>query len=345
MEPQSTTVLILSANPKGTMPLRLDEERREIEAGLMERSRLREQFRLVTKVAVRPRDFQRAMLDHSPQVVHFSGHGGSEKGLVIEDEMGQTKLLDADALGALFKLYADGLRCVLLNACYSAVQAKAIAQYVPYVIGMSDQIGDRAAIEFAVAFYDALGAGRDVAFAYQNACVAIRMAGIPEADIPVLHQNSDPSSTEKSETLVSLAQNNETRFLKLSKLLKSRNWKEADQETDRILSQEKSLRIENIELISCEDWLFIDKLWLTSSKNHFGFSSQLRMWLEAGENNEIFYEIVGWKKNGEWMSYKDLLFDITAPEGQLPTLWASTKALGGFRYYLFSKIKLCYENL
>ncbi|NJN85359.1 MAG: hypothetical protein HC881_02335 [Leptolyngbyaceae cyanobacterium SL_7_1] len=40
MEPHSTTVLLLSANPRGSSPLRLDEERREIEAGL-ERSRLK----------------------------------------------------------------------------------------------------------------------------------------------------------------------------------------------------------------------------------------------------------------------------------------------------------------
>jgi tetratricopeptide (TPR) repeat protein len=185
-----TQILMLSANPTGTGPLRLDEERREIEAGLLERSRLREQFRLVTKVAVRPRDVQRAMLDHAPQVVHFSGHGHGEAGLALEDESGNVKLVSAAALAAFFQLHADRLQCVVLNACYSEVQAKAIAQHVPYVIGMNDQIGDRAAIEFAVAFYDALGAGRDVAFAYKNACVAIQMAGIPEAHIPILHSPS-----------------------------------------------------------------------------------------------------------------------------------------------------------
>jgi hypothetical protein len=79
-----TTILMLSANPKGTVPLRLDEERREIESGLIERSRLRDTFRLITKTAVRPRDFQRAMLDLNPQIVHFSGHGEAEPGLARE---------------------------------------------------------------------------------------------------------------------------------------------------------------------------------------------------------------------------------------------------------------------
>ena len=44
----------------------------------------------------------------------------------------------------------------MLNGCYSQVQAEAIAQHIPSVIGMSQAIGDRAAIELAVGFYDAL---------------------------------------------------------------------------------------------------------------------------------------------------------------------------------------------
>jgi hypothetical protein len=33
------------------------------------------------------------------------------------------------------------------------VQAEAIVKHIPYVIGMSKAIGDKAAIEFAVGFY------------------------------------------------------------------------------------------------------------------------------------------------------------------------------------------------
>jgi tetratricopeptide (TPR) repeat protein len=182
---------MLSANPKGTMPLRLDEERREIEAGLMERSRLRDTFRLITKTAVRPRDFQRAMLDLNPQIVHFSGHGEAEPGLAFENEMGQTQFVTGEALAGLFSLFPD-LQCVVLNACYSEAQAATIAQHIPYVIGMNAAIGDRAAIEFAVGFYDALGAGRDLEFAYKLGCSAIQLAGIPEHLTPVLLQKTSP---------------------------------------------------------------------------------------------------------------------------------------------------------
>jgi CHAT domain len=178
-------ILILAANPKGTVQLRLDQEVRDIAEGLR-RSQRRDQFAIEQKWAVRPRDIQRAMLDINPQIIHFSGHGEGEEGLVFEDEVGQSKLVKGEALAGLFKLFADQVECVVLNGCYSDVQAGAIAQHIPYVVGMTQAIGDRAALEFSVGFYEALGAGRDMEFAYEMGCCAIRLAGIGEALTPVL---------------------------------------------------------------------------------------------------------------------------------------------------------------
>ncbi|BAZ23243.1 hypothetical protein NIES4073_41310 [Kalymmatonema gypsitolerans NIES-4073] len=184
------TILILAANPKGTTQLRLDEEVREIDAGL-QRAKHRDQFVLEQKWAVRPRDIHRAMLDINPSIVHFSGHGTGDEGLVFEDETGSAKLVDGEALAGLFELFADQVECVVLNGCYSQVQALAIAQHVNYVIGMKKAIGDRAAIEFAVAFYDALASGRPVEFAYKFGCAAIRLAGVPEQLTPILKKKPD----------------------------------------------------------------------------------------------------------------------------------------------------------
>ncbi|BAZ66024.1 hypothetical protein NIES4106_07700 [Fischerella sp. NIES-4106] len=126
------------------------------------------------------------MLDINPSIVHFSGHGTGYEGLVFEDETGSTKLVDGEALAGLFELFTEQLKCVVLNSCYSEVQADAIAQHVNYVICMKKAIGDKAAIEFAVGFYDALGAGKSVEFAYKFACAAIRLAGIQEQLTPIL---------------------------------------------------------------------------------------------------------------------------------------------------------------
>jgi AAA-like domain/CHAT domain len=180
-----TRILLLSANPLGTSRLRLDEEMREIKEGL-KRSKYREQYLLYTAEAVRYRDIHRAILEYEPQIIHFAGHGDGEEGLVFEDESGQLKLVDAEALAGLFKLFADQVECVLLNACYSLYQAQEIAQHVNFVVGMNKAIQDKAALEFAVGFYDALGAGKDYKFAYDLGCSLIKVAGISQQLIPQL---------------------------------------------------------------------------------------------------------------------------------------------------------------
>ncbi len=184
--PQVKRILILSANPRKTSRLRLDEEMREIKEGLR-RAKGRDQYSIDTAEAVRYRDIHRAILDYEPQIIHFSGHGAGEEGLLFEDETGQVKLVDAEAIAGLFELFADQVECVVLNACYSKIQAQEIARHINYVVGMSKAIKDRAAIEFAVGFYDALGAGRSIEFAHKLGCSAIRMAGIAEEHLkPIL---------------------------------------------------------------------------------------------------------------------------------------------------------------
>ncbi len=179
------TILVLAANPKKTPQLRLDQEVREIENGL-ERAQKRDDLILRQKWATRPVDVRRAMLDLEPNIVHFCGHGAGEEGIAFEGEDGVAKFINADALAGFFELFVDKVECVVLNACYSEIQAKAIAKHIPYVIGMKKAIGDPAAIEFSVAFYDALGAGKAIEFAYKLACNAIQWAGIPEHLTPAL---------------------------------------------------------------------------------------------------------------------------------------------------------------
>ena len=178
------TILILAANPKNTAPLRLDEEIREIGEGLR-RANKREQYKLEQKLAVRSRDFYRAILDYQPQIVHFCGHGVGEEGIVLEDDTGKIAVVQTNALASMFKLFAKkGVECVILNACYSEVQAEAISQYVNYVIGMNRAVGDKAAVAFAVAFYDAIAAGYQVEEAYDLGCSL--MMSFREQETPVL---------------------------------------------------------------------------------------------------------------------------------------------------------------
>ncbi|MCU0566088.1 MAG: CHAT domain-containing protein [Oculatellaceae cyanobacterium Prado106] len=266
------TVLMLSANPTGTAPLRLDEERREIELGL-ERSQWRERFKLVKKDAIRPRDFQRAMLDLNPQIVHFSGHGEGEAGIAFEDDLGQVKLVHAEALAGIFKLFADQVQCVILNACYSEVQAEAIARHVPYVIGMSGAIGDRAAIEFAVGFYDALGAGRDIAFAHALGCRSIQLAGISEDLTPVLKKADSVSTPSPAHTFTeNLIQPIPAGSRSLTKQLKSQFVEKPE------ISRQQSydLRFRRLTFVGLTVILFVAGITISLSSNNFQDLSRFR---------------------------------------------------------------------
>jgi hypothetical protein len=263
-------ILVLSANPKGTKPLRLNEEIREIKEGLR-LAKKRDSFQIDSAEAVRDIDIHRSILNYEPQIIHFSGHGAGEEGLIFEDNTGQQKLVDAAALAGLFELFADDVECVLLNACYSEIQAKAIAKHINYVIGMSQEIGDKAAIKFAVGFYDALGAGRSVEFAYKLGCQVIRMAGIREHLTPQLLRKEDlrgesinttptltsppqdarkasvvsppptltptPPVTKQEETTQTddLPSEKGVDYTKLRDLLAAGKWKEADEETRSVM--------------------------------------------------------------------------------------------------------------
>ncbi len=196
-------ILILAANPKQTSRLRLDEEVRDIKEGLR-LSQQRDKFILQQEWAVRPRDVRRAVLDFRPNIIHFSGHGAGSTGLSFEDETGKEKLVTSEALAGLFGQFAKQVECVVLNACYSEEQALAIAQHIDYVIGMNAAIGDKAALEFAVGFYDALVAYDPrydtysrIEFAFNIACNAIQFAGVSGDSIPIMKKKPHLGKVEE----------------------------------------------------------------------------------------------------------------------------------------------------
>jgi hypothetical protein len=184
-----TTILILSANPRDTDPLQLDREVREIDTRLR-LSKMRDQFEIKQRWAVQIEDVRQAFLDLEPQIVHFCGHGAGTDGLIVENATRKSRLVPTEAWGKLFQFFESKIECVLLNACYSEIQAKAISQYVPYVMGMNHAVGDRAAILFAAGFYEALGSSRSYEDAYRFGCVALATEGIPENLSPVLMKNA-----------------------------------------------------------------------------------------------------------------------------------------------------------
>jgi hypothetical protein len=168
-------VLFLGANPRGTRPLRVDEEIREIQQTIKQ-GRERDNIRVETVWAVRPRDITQALIDFQPHFVHFAGHGGGEEGsFAAEDDAGNAHIIPVEGLVQAFKAVGQGVRCVIVNACRTERLARALAEIVPCVIGMRQPVGDRSAIRFSVGFYQALAAGMPVETALDLGVAQLKM--------------------------------------------------------------------------------------------------------------------------------------------------------------------------
>ena len=176
-------ILFLAANPHDASPLRLDEEIRAVDQALRQAD-FRHKFEVKQFWAVRVADLQNYLLRYNPDLVHLSGHGNSSSEIILEDNEGKSQPIPRHALSRLFSILRDNIRCVFLNACYSAQQARAIAEHIDCVIGMSNAIGDRAAISFTAAFYQALAFGRDVKTAFDLGCLQIDMENMNEQNTP-----------------------------------------------------------------------------------------------------------------------------------------------------------------
>ena len=129
------------------------------------------------------------------------------------------------------------------------------------------------------------------------------------------------------------------RYRELVNYLATGSWKEADQETDKLMlkaagepaEQRGYLELAEIRNFPCEDLLLIDQLWVKFSGGKFGFSVQKQIWVEVGGKLDFgkdkpaaiaAYEEMsdrnGWRVNGKWISYRQLTFDTSAERGHLP---------------------------
>lgn len=184
-----TKILFLTANPASTVALQLDEEIRLI-GQRIRRGEYRKLFDIRSVPALRATDLPYELMDGAPDIVHFSGHGSSAGELLFQrDRDAEAVPIPASTLARVFKQLRDRIRCVVLNACYSQIQAAAIAESIPCVVGMARAVPDATAIAFASGFYEALAFGKSVAEAFELGQIQIELC-LPDladsAEIPRL---------------------------------------------------------------------------------------------------------------------------------------------------------------
>ena len=214
----SRLILFLAATPNDKLRIRADKEASKIHKvlNLAIRQGL---YVFETRWAVGQAEFAAYLQELKPKVVHFSGHGGGEKGLVFEDENGLSAYLRSDSsirsidvkeaesvisssFEKIFQLLEGHIECVVLNACYSEVQVKKISEFVPTVIGMNAAVPDSTAIAFSEAFYRYLGNGESPRSAFEWAMVEIDLSGVKSNEMPICLFRDSPTSFQANEAIV-----------------------------------------------------------------------------------------------------------------------------------------------
>ena len=173
MNKAKINVLFISANPRTTAPIEVVKES-EVILESLERSRYRDDISIQPRHLATVHKLRRALLDNDFEIVHISGHG-TDMGIVFEKEDGTPHIVPQEALADLFQAYSPPIQCVILNACFSVEQGKLISLGIPFTIAMEGQVADQAAIEFSRGFYDAIGAGKDIRFSYEEGCRTVRL--------------------------------------------------------------------------------------------------------------------------------------------------------------------------
>ena len=176
--PRPLRLLVVMANPRGSVPLDLESERRNLEKlwrqhAAVEVEILPRPEETTTLRNVRETLREAELRGEDFHVLHFMGHGHidpatGEGRLDFEDEAGENDAVSgADLADVLVDV--SGVRLVVLNACHSGEMNRAnpaagvatslVRGGMPAVIAMQTAITDRAAAAFSRELYHVLACG------------------------------------------------------------------------------------------------------------------------------------------------------------------------------------------
>ncbi|MGK7876509.1 MAG: GUN4 domain-containing protein [Xenococcaceae cyanobacterium] len=148
------------------------------------------------------------------------------------------------------------------------------------------------------------------------------------------------------------------RYGDLRDLLAAGKWKEADYETTRIMLEiagkdnRDVLTPEDLKTFPCNAIRVIDQLWIKYSRDHFGFSVQLRLYQSLGGNMDTLItqdmailqslgDRIGWRENNKWLEYDHFDFTLSAPVGSLPADWWDSPYGAKMANFFFVRLIAC----
>ena len=144
---------------------------------------------------------------------------------------------------------------------------------------------------------------------------------------------------------------------KLRDLLAAGRWKEADQETARVMleisgkTDKDNLIPDDVIKFPCSVINLIDRLWIKYSNGRFGFSVQKKVYESMGGTFDISQidmkvlhkttEKLGLRLNGKDIPYKELNFSLEAPKGAFPVAWWISPYGAKSAVYFLARLNAC----
>jgi uncharacterized caspase-like protein len=148
---------------------------------------------------------------------------------------------------------------------------------------------------------------------------------------PSSKANNIPASPQPSQSPAQSIRSVTADYSRLEEFLKAGEWQNADTETKYLLlkmanPEKKYLDSESVKNISCDALSQINRLWVASSSGQFGFSVQMKIYVEeCGGRADGLYDKKAWDCFGErvgwarvFFDYSKMIFSTQAPAGHLP---------------------------
>jgi|GEM_PF-1199845 len=180
-------IAFLIANPSDEGRIRTDIELKAVKRSI-NASGNRDNIDLEPFMAASFGDLLRALNEYQPNVVHFSGHGGSGAlSFDAEDDIDTgSNQLDFSIINDVISAIDNPPVMLVFNACDTLKGAEVFTHTVSAVLAMSDSIGDLAAVIFAPVFYAALSAGQSVKSALAQGKAMLKAQKVGNDDLPTL---------------------------------------------------------------------------------------------------------------------------------------------------------------
>jgi tetratricopeptide (TPR) repeat protein len=190
-------ILMLAANPDNIESSRKRTGIKEIRNALNRAKAYHGQlFDIEDRLETSAIDISQELSAIQPYIINIAGcEDGIQMVTLRSSPDGSTLVNPAKIIADLFKHYADDVECVVLNGCHSKEQSIEIAQYIKYVIGISNKLDDSEAIIFIDEFYYQLGSKRGIKNSYDMSCNRLQILGtIDNSKIPVLLNRKDETN-------------------------------------------------------------------------------------------------------------------------------------------------------